>query len=130
MAPENKELLLRYLCMALPYGVKCVLSEYHIEEFPYNGTYCDKVLNLGINGSTINLLNHIEKYGVKPYLRPMSSMSDEEEEEYNRLNVYEAGLFPHTEEAFNWLLENHFDFMGLISKDLAIEVTEENNPYV
>lgn len=66
---------------------------------------------------------------VRPYLRTMSSMTNEEEEEYDRLNVYELGLFPHTEEAFDWLLEHHFDFMGLIPKGLAIEVTEENNPY-
>lgn len=29
----------------------------------------------------------------------------------------------------NFLLRYHFDFMGLISEGLAIEVTEENNPY-
>lgn len=28
-----------------------------------------------------------------------------------------------------WLLEKHFDFMELASKDLAIEITKENNPY-
>ena len=31
--------------------------------------------------------------------------------------------------AIDWLLKNHFDFLELIQKGLAIEVTEENNPY-
>lgn len=31
--------------------------------------------------------------------------------------------------ALIWLLQNHFDIFGLIPKGLAIEVTEENNPY-
>jgi hypothetical protein len=29
----------------------------------------------------------------------------------------------------DWLNERHFDYRGLIEKGLAIEVTEENNPY-
>ena len=29
----------------------------------------------------------------------------------------------------DWLNRNHFDYRGLIEKDLAIAVTEENNPY-
>ena len=119
---KDKDVLLKYLCMALPYGVKCILSEYHIEEFPYNGTYCDKVINLAISGATINLLNHIEKYGVKPYLRPMSSMTDKERAYYFAIN--EEIII-----SINWLLENHFDFMGLIPKGLAIEVTKDDNPY-
>jgi hypothetical protein len=32
-------------------------------------------------------------------------------------------------ETYDWLNKNHFDYRGLIEKDLAIEVTEENNPY-
>lgn len=30
----------------------------------------------------------------------------------------------------DWLNAHHFDYRGLIEKGLAIEVTEENNPYV
>jgi len=144
MKQEDKELLLKDLCSRLPYGVKCILSEYHIEEFPYNGTYCDKVLNLGINGSTINLLNHIEKYGVKPYLRPMSSMTEEEKREiYNWLVENDVDWFDFSKLRLdeilisfdsswllvNWLNAHHFDYRGLIEKGLAIEVTEDNNPY-
>jgi hypothetical protein len=31
---------------------------------------------------------------------------------------------------YDWLNAHHFDYRGLIEKGLAIEVTEENNPYV
>lgn len=148
MKQEDKDTLLKYLCMALPYGVKAILYEYHIDEFPYNGTYCEKVLNLGTNGSTINLLNHIEKYGVKPYLRSMTSMTDEEKKEMHNLlspegtAIYENGgialpinhygeyvSYEFMNRIIQYLLKNHFDFMGLIPKALAIEVTESNNPY-
>jgi hypothetical protein len=54
----------------------------------------------------------------------MSSMTDEEENKYNSLNAYEKGTFPHTEEAFDWLLANHFDFHNLIEKGLALEAPE------
>jgi len=71
---------------------------------------------------------------VKPYLRPMSSMTDEEATEYancgsiiaiSHQNDY---LIPNPK-SIQYLLENHFDFMGLIPKGVAIEVTESNNPY-
>lgn len=109
MTQEEKQVLLKDLCARLPYGVRV-----QTDSTPR------KMIAMDL--WDINSLS-------KPYLRSMSSMNEEEEEEYNRLNVYEAGLFPHTEEAFNWLLEHHFDFRGLIPKGLAIEVTENNNPY-
>ena len=113
--------------MALPYGVICQVDD------GAAGFNDDKLVEIDVSEELVRF--GVEYWWqadieyVKPYLRPMSSMTEEEEEEYNRLNVYEAGLFPHTEEAFNWLLEHHFDFMGLISKDLAIEITDKNNPY-
>ena len=62
----------------------------------------------------------------KPYLFPLSSMTDEQEEEYNDLNCYELGCFPHTEEALDYLIKNHFDYRGLIEKGLAIDATNLN----
>ena len=62
----------------------------------------------------------------KPYLLPLSSMTDEQEEEYNDLNCYELGCFPHTEEALDYLIKNHFDYRGLIEKELAIDATNLN----
>ena len=84
---------------------------------------------------------------VRPYLRPMSSMTAEEKETYERLKkllvckviAADKGLYDvsycvdideDSHEVFDWLNENHFDYRGLIEKGLAIEVTEDNNPYV
>ena len=116
MTQEDKQLLLKDLCARLPYGVICDI---------YNDTCTikEKLLFGGISHFADDTIC------VKPYLRPMSSMTEEEEEEYNSLNAYEGGFFPHTEEAFDYLNKNHFDYRGLIPKKLAIELTEENNPY-
>ena len=62
----------------------------------------------------------------KPYLFPLSSMTEEQEKEYNNLNCYELGCFPHTEEALDYLIKNHFDYRGLIEKGLAIDATGLN----
>ena len=74
---------------------------------------------------------------VKPYLRSMSSMAEEELIEFNNIpstKNYQIvnGDLPWdvaNYKQIDWLLKNHFDFMALISKGLAIEVTKENNPY-
>ena len=70
-----------------------------------------------------------------PYLRPMSSMTEEEEEEFV---LFTDTMFRYGKnnnlcclslDAIHWLLKKHFDYQGLIDKGLAIEVTKENNPY-
>ncbi|MBQ7662470.1 MAG: hypothetical protein IJS48_03765 [Prevotella sp.] len=75
---------------------------------------------------------------VKPYLRPMSSMTEEEEKEYRKtMDKYTHKLYPdsadfseHTEyswttETFDFLNAHHFDYRGLIPKGLAIEAPED-----
>ena len=86
---------------------------------------------------------------MKPYLRPMSSMTEEERKDFIECAGYEVEEsengrhydyylkdFCGTEDApcvnadaIDWLNVNHFDYRGLIEKSLAIEVTKENNPY-
>lgn len=67
------------------------------------------------------------------YLRQMSSMTLEELAEYRRFGDHirdsECKIHIANYEQIDWLLKNHFDYRGLIPKGLAIEVTEENNPY-
>lgn len=65
----------------------------------------------------------------KPYLRPMSSMTEEEIDYFYYLISLDTGISSNNENLINWFLEHHFDFMGLIPKGLAIKVTENNNPY-
>ena len=66
-----------------------------------------------------------------PYLRRMSSMTEEERKTYESLcywDKWETGPIL-TYKAAVWLMENHFDFNHLIDDGLAVEVTEDNNPY-
>ena len=124
MTQENKEFLLKDLCARLPYGIKFFRESWNFE--------WDQEL------SVIEVLEDIDKDGyinrtkvynvgdIKPYLFPLSSMTEEQEEEYNDLNNYELGCFPHTEKALDYLLKNHFDYRNLIDKNLAIDCTNLN----
>lgn len=134
MEKEDKELLQQDLCARLPYGVYVnyknvenkegiiMLNPYNIQHI-YSGWW--------------------KKY--KPYLRPMSSMTEEEKnyinykwdaDEYGNMmafSSYEGGI-SEIELADivgfqDWLNKNMFDYRGLIPQNLAIEITEENNPY-
>lgn len=68
---------------------------------------------------------------VKPYLRPMESMTENEYDEW--LAVSNDGGWGVTEgliaQCADRLNARHFDYRGLIPKNLAIAVTKENNPY-
>ena len=58
---------------------------------------------------------------VKPYLRPMSSMTEEEEKQFQDVNMYEL---PYMVEGIDWLNAHHFDYRGLINDGLALEAPE------
>ena len=57
-----------------------------------------------------------------PYLRPMSSMTEEERKEYQAFFNYDGVEYP--EEYIDWLNAHHFDYRGLIEKGLALEAPE------
>ena len=124
MNQEEKNLLFKDLCTRLPYNVICQV------EFKENGKYNSKVMLL--SGIFTDEAYFTTKGGsiysneYKPYLFPLSSMTEEQEEEYNDLNSYELGCFPHTEEALDYLIKNHFDYRNLIDKNLAIDCTNLN----
>ena len=116
MTQEDKDLLLKDLCARLPYGVKVQVTQVPIrlsndETLTYNRMYS---------------LDEFDEYiTIKPYLRPLSSMTEEESKEYEIQCCIDDDIVCH----IDWLNEHHFDFRNLIEKGLAIEVTEENNPY-
>ena len=156
MTKELKDLLLKYLSMALPYGVKVLNTAEGSNEI----CELDSILTSRKNKNNVfvgltlpddALMTGIEM--VKPYLRSMSSMTEKEMEEYNgefekdRQDILKVGK--EFEEMYKnkeyesvwqhpvvpmyrhiiWLLKNHFDFMDLIPQGIAIEVTKDNNPY-
>jgi hypothetical protein len=116
MTQEEKQLLLRDLCTRLPYGT--IVRNYATDE--------DDVL-------TYSLLEDFEIVGlesIKPYLRPMSSMTEEEIFEFIQISdsVLRIGEKKSTcilsLEQMDWLNAHHFDYRGLIDKGLALEAPE------
>lgn len=120
MAQENKELLLKDISGRLPYGLIVQISL-----FRNDGIKRDIDLDLHV---TENIWEIIDKYHALPYLRPMSSMTEEERKEYKHLVAF-SGSPDGAANFIDWLNKNMFDYRGLIEKGLAIAVTEENNPY-
>ena len=120
MTQEDKELLLKDLCTRLFYGVKIKLIRWDIDEGMY--------INTTLEPDDIERLLNDEDSDIeiKPYLFPLLSMTEEQEKEYNDLNNCELGCFPHTEDALDYLLKNHFDYRGLIERGLAINATNLN----
>ena len=119
MTQEEKSLLLKDLCARLPYKVKVCLYEK------------ETCILLGIDGYEVYLdvdsdSFHIES--IKPYLRPISSMTEEEKKELRDKNILIAistsGTVETTIDGFDWLNKNMFDYRGLILKGLAIEAPE------
>ena len=113
MKQEEKQLLLVDLCGRLPYGVivRGIFINYNKDKDKILYEECDKRLNY-------QDLNRYES--LKPYLRPMSSMTEEEEIAFLNKENYEI---------YDWLNAHHFDYRNLIERGLAIKVTEENNPF-
>ena len=122
MTQENKQLLLVDLSARLPYKVKVCLYEK------------ETCILLGIDGYEVYLDVDSDSFrieSIKPYLRPMSSMTEEEKKEYYNLCEICVGYDGKYSQikVFDWLNARHFDYRDLIEKDLALEVTEENIPY-
>jgi hypothetical protein len=127
--------LIKDLCSRLPYN--CIVS---IAEGGIDG--------IQWTAATLNsyLLHQIMEEDaweyIKPYLRPMSSMTDEEKEELKALcdedlsefaghimkghGLSRDGLYMFDKlRQLDWLNRHHFDFRGLIDKGLAIEIDNE-----
>lgn len=113
MTQKDKELLLQDLCGRLPYGVILECCEIVGEQLR---SIDDKGL--------IN--NDYDIDEVKPYLFPLSSMTEEQKEEFDRLYTYDALIIEPQWELIDWLNKNHFDYRGLIEKGLAIDATNLN----
>ena len=123
MTQEDKQLLLKDLCARLPYGVICDRLGKPKKLLTISPS---AVFSLQLdNGEYAAPCYTIEE--AKPYLRPISSMTEEEKINYRAFFNYDRVEYP--DEYIDWLNKNMFDYRELIEKGLAIEVTEENNPY-
>ncbi|MBQ3945695.1 MAG: hypothetical protein II684_05200 [Treponema sp.] len=148
MNEQEKQILLQDLCARLRYGVVCRTSV---------GDY--RLLGIDVNiGNVMHLDSPIYDEGdgyfdmdyqeVKPYLRPMSSMTEDEKKELEDIcTMYNGGNHTDYESfgieilithpgygdsfcqdftALDWLNANHFDFRNLVGKGLAIDCTDLN----
>lgn len=112
MNEEKMNLVLTDICGRLPYGV--------ITKNCKNNFDVPTYLLPDVKG----IKQLIAEYGLKPYLRPMSSMTEEEKETY-QMFFNEDGLVNTSIDTYlDWLLEGHFDFRGLIPRGLALEAPE------
>lgn len=134
MTQEEKELLFKDLCARLPYGVKVNVD-----------TQGDFTL-IGLTKESIFTACEIEGWNynfpietIKPYLFPLSSMTEEQLYEVSQILGKDVAIFTdylltidhrrrtfsyqELDALFNWLDKNHFDHRGLIPMGLAIDAT-------
>lgn len=134
MTQEEKQLLLKDLCARLPYGIKCnVPFKQNIKQLIR--IECDKIDGnlLLFDRDAENIPCECYLSEVKPYLRPMSSMTDEEDLEFIGIgllvvNYGTDGNAKHkcklSIPEIDWLNARHFDYRGLIGMGLALEAPE------
>ena len=106
MIQEENQLLLIDLCARLPYHPIVYVDE----NLPR--------LKLGVATRVWEYIA-VDK-PCKPYLRPMSSMTEEEKEEYDKTFDWDYTI---QGTPFDWLNKNHFDYRGLIPKNIALDCT-------
>jgi len=124
MTQEYRKLLLIDLSARLFYGVICKTSKGNGHLCSINQTIFGVEYGINIKATERDYFNDSEEI-IKPYLRPMSSMTEEEVDEFTQFDVYADGEYIMANyEAINWLNANHFDYHGLIEMDLALEAPE------
>lgn len=131
MTQEEKQLLLIDLCTRLPHKVRIKCDGY-----PYGitvtGVVGDQIFHTPYFIGGEIMINKHTVDTVRPYLRPMSSMTEEERNEYfdfrnqelQRVAFAEVGRESAIAEISDWLNARQFDYRGLIPMGLALEAKE------
>lgn len=160
MTQEEKELLLKDLCARMPYGVKLwakaqelavELARIDIQKSEVTFYTCKLPAFTILDASKIE---RFDQQVIKPYLRPMDSMTEEEVKElsilYGLKDILSTKItdeyievvvddgFCSTEtrtiwyneiissiEIFDWLNKHHFDYRGLIEKGFALPAPKD-----
>lgn len=138
MTQEDKNILLQDLCARLPYGVKICYEA--VIQFPEG----EVLESIDITTNIVSSKSVVADFeDVKPYLFPMSSMTEEQlyeitelfdgEIDFSSPGVIELSTFYRNKlgcvemlSIVEWFLKNHFDIRGLIPKGLAIDATGLN----
>ena len=133
MTYDEKKLMMKDLCGRVPYGVKFTLvgnegNIYYITGVKL-GVTDDGELGYFVTAFDIS---SIEISGVKPYLRPIKTMTEEESKELSKMGKtmfrkISVALYKELANAdqIEWLNEHMFDYRGLIPMGLALEAPED-----
>lgn len=137
MTNEDKQLLIEDLSARLPYGLKvyCEWDYYQGERAKISGTlygidlHHSKEILFQRESETAKIytrvpFNEIDCI-VLPYLRPMSSMTEEEYSEFLNTQKMDCGdgnlpKYEYTYKTFDWLNKKMFDYRGLIEKGIVL----------
>ena len=130
MTQEQKDLLLKDLCARLPYGVK-------VESVFINpDTKEHKSCGIEVFNATSLLMIRDGLGEFKPYLYPLSSMTEEQRKEYDKIIYHSVELHceryydvidvDYCDELQDFYHKNHFDYRGLIERGLALDATGLN----
>ena len=141
---EHKELLIKDICSRLPYGlvidyngIRTTLHDIKVFQLYEGDNIKDYICLIDIFGDD----DYVDIENIKPYLFPMSSMTEEQQKEANLfddmdMNILSENLGRNHRNKTNiptatynytdWLNKNHFDYRGLIEKGLAIDATNLN----
>lgn len=124
MNKKDKDLLIKDLSARVFYGVKVNIEK----DYPNNPQVVERVAKDG--EIIVDGIRAYDIYYYKPYLRPMSSMTEEETFEFIRISdsILRIGerksICILSLEQMDWLNAHHFDYRGLIEKGLALEAPE------
>lgn len=148
MTKEEKDLLLKDLCLRLPYGVKAYIKNWSkLDRKYYEGVYRVESIDPFLNHivacserSAVEVIVGYDDYEIKPYLLPLSSMTKEQlfevQEILGKNEIEIDDGFLHIVDSvrnvityleilavLEWFYKNHFDINDLIPKGLAIDAT-------
>ena len=122
---KERQLLLKDLCARLPYHPQCYCK--WAEKAPNGTDGCVQELSTFVIDE-IEIMDgpqfKCQICDVKPYLRPMSSMTEEEKIEYKHLIAFSGNPIG-SADFIDWLNAHHFDFRGLIEKGFALEAPKD-----
>lgn len=129
MTQEEKDLLLKDLCARLPYGVKITCNK--------KNNYTAKGIDLIVTDEgdweyaiTAKGIKPVEIDFIKPYLFPLSSMTEEQTFDFDEVQIKNhKSTYPTLSECsaiIDWGYKHHFDVNNLIEKGLAIDATGKN----
>lgn len=125
MTQEHEDLLLKDLCARLPYEVVVATTDNDgtIPNYWMLDSYNRLTEDVRLTNCEVNADRLTYFCDVRPYLSPLSSMTEEQSIEYGKLCERYCPASTYSLEIIDWFHKNHFDYRGLIEKGLAIDAT-------